>query len=96
MRCRAGSVGALITDLHMPGLGGAELIRRLRAEEASLGKRTPVIVCSGSTITEETPDHLDIDARLVKPVDAALLVWTLKRLGVNAAAASSARAKEPG
>jgi CheY-like chemotaxis protein len=86
-RWRAGGIGALITDLHMPGLGGAELIRRLRAEEAGRATRTPAIVCSGSAVADEIPDGLDIDARLVKPVDAALVVLTLQRLGLRAAAA---------
>jgi len=79
---------ALITDLHIPNLGSIELIAAVRAEEASRRARTPVIVCSGSAFSgADAPfDAALIDARLVKPIEVALLVGTLQQLGVHAKA----------
>lgn len=37
--------GAVITDIEMPGMGGMELIRRLR--EAALTQTVPILVMSG-------------------------------------------------
>ncbi|HEV7264525.1 MAG TPA: response regulator [Falsiroseomonas sp.] len=44
LAARAGPFDALVTDLNMPRLGGAELIRRLRGDRPSL----PVVVLTGS------------------------------------------------
>lgn len=39
-----GALGALVTDLRMPGMGGEDLIRALRADRPGL----PVVVVTGS------------------------------------------------
>lgn len=85
-RWRRGDVRAIVTDLDMPGLPGAELIRRVRAEEAGNGAHTAVVVCSGSMAPAESParDGAALhDAYLVKPVEMAVLTRTLEGLGVR-------------
>ena len=85
-RWRSGGVSALVSDLDMPGMGGLDLIRTLRAEEQSAGKHTAVIVCSGSPVPG-ADGHAEqglYDAYLVKPVDVSTLTDTLQRLGVVA------------
>lgn len=81
---RQGGVSALVTDLDIPGLSGLELIRTLRAEEASTGRRTSVIVCSGSPVPAADAGSATAlyDAYLVKPVDLSTLAATFDRLGV--------------
>jgi len=81
---RRGGVRALVTDLDLPGMGGLELIRTLRAEESDTPRRTPVIVCSGSPVpaADAVPDSAMVDAYLVKPVEVATLADALRRLGV--------------
>lgn len=67
-------------------MGGAQLVRELRADEDGSGSRCAVVVCSGSRV-EEAPgiaDRIDCDAFCVKPVDTSLLIESLARLGVGA------------
>jgi CheY-like chemotaxis protein len=73
---RAQPVRALVTDVHMPGLAGAELIGRL-----CRGKGAPaplIIMCSGSEPDEAV--RPGCDALLRKPVDIEELARTLERL----------------
>jgi two-component system sensor histidine kinase EvgS len=85
-RWRSGGVSALVSDLDMPGMGGLDLIRTLRAEEQAAGSRTAVIVCSGSPVpsADGQAEQGLYDAYLVKPVDVSTLTDTLQRLGVVA------------
>lgn len=86
-RCRRGGVAALITDLQMPGLDGLGLLRRLHAEAAAGLLSLPArVVCSGDSADADAdagPLRDLADARLVKPVDLALLLQTLHALGVQ-------------
>ena len=59
----------LITDLMMPNVDGAELIRHIRALE---GLALPVILITGVP-ESKLPDGLPYDAYLGKPVDHAEL-----------------------
>jgi two-component system, NarL family, sensor histidine kinase EvgS len=87
--CRDHEVRALITDLDMPGLSGLDVIRQVRAHEATVTAqggdperpRLAVVVCSGSPVPDaaEPPLH---DAYLLKPVQIETLSRTLESLGV--------------
>ncbi len=66
----------VITDLMMPNLGGAELIRFLDSQP---GPQTPVILISGVPETRLPPD-LRYDAFVGKPIDHPTLVRLIDRL----------------
>jgi two-component system, chemotaxis family, chemotaxis protein CheY len=73
-------VRAMITDIHMPGMDGFELIRFLR-HDARYGA-TPIIVISADT-DPDTPDRaarLGADAYFSKPFSPAAVRRTLERL----------------
>jgi len=74
---RIDGVDAVITDAHMPGMTGSELVFRIRA----LRPEIPVIMVSGSVEAEMNP--LPDDAatvRLSKPVSPDRLRRELRRL----------------
>jgi two-component system, NarL family, sensor histidine kinase EvgS len=75
---RTGAIGLVITDLNMPGPGGAELMGALRAGPEP---RVPVVVCSGDVPPAASGAEPAWDAWLAKPVDVALLSRTLLRFG---------------
>ncbi|MBP2295419.1 response regulator [Azospirillum rugosum] len=67
----------LLTDLCMPQLGGAELIRQIRARRPGL----PVVVMTGSPppggkdeLQAQDPGQMEI---LIKPLDPANVVRTI-------------------
>lgn len=62
----------VITDLHMPGLDGAELIAQLQSERPDL----PILVISAG-IRVSPPDGVPFVA---KPFDAERLLTTVARL----------------
>ena len=72
----ADSYDLLITDHHMPGLTGFELLKKLRAARMTL----PVILVSGTMPTEELNRHpwLQIEATLLKPYVMAELLEAVK------------------
>ena len=75
-----GGIGAMITDLHMPGMDGFELIARVRAHPGHAG--LPIIVITGST-DPETPERLrngGADAVFAKPYSPALVREKVEQL----------------
>jgi CheY-like chemotaxis protein len=70
-------VNAIITDIRMPRMGGAELVKRVNAA----GKYTPAAVSiSGfSDLTSREAYDLGIEAQLSKPVERKILVSTVRR-----------------
>ena len=50
-----GAPDVLLSDIRMPGGGGYDLIRRVRALPAESGGRTPAIAVSASVGDEEIP-----------------------------------------
>lgn len=66
---------AILLDLLMPGIGGGELLRRIRADSAN--RSTPVIIVS---VLANSPDTkaLGASAILSKPVDRGELIAALK------------------
>ena len=77
---RVGDYALLITDCHMPRLDGYDLVRRLRAHEATHGRtRLPVLALTANALQGERERclALGMDAYLTKPLqlpdlDAAL------------------------
>jgi CheY-like chemotaxis protein len=66
-----GRYAAVLADLHMPGMDGYELTRRLRTAEAdSGGARTPVVAVTANAMRGEEERCLaaGMDAYLAKPV----------------------------
>lgn len=74
---RKNEVNAIITDIRMPGMGGAELVKRVKAE----GKYTPsaVSISGFSDLTSREAFDLGIEAQLSKPVERKILVSTVRR-----------------
>ena len=93
-----GRYAAVLADLHMPGMDGYELTRRLRAAEAEHGStRTPVVAVTANAMRGEEERCLaaGMDAYLAKPVAIDRLRATLERwlpIGDSAAEPSPAPA----
>lgn len=70
-----GMFGCIITDLKMPGIGGLELLRRLRGLDASV----PVIIITSDTdqMTRSRAFEAGADAYLTKPVVSHVLLGHL-------------------
>jgi GAF domain-containing protein/CheY-like chemotaxis protein/HPt (histidine-containing phosphotransfer) domain-containing protein len=90
--------GAVLADLHMPGMDGFALTRRLRAVEAEDGgARTPIVAVTANAMRGEEERCLaaGMDAYLAKPVAIDRLRATLERwlaIGDGPQAAQSAGA----
>ncbi|MGE0876206.1 MAG: response regulator [Burkholderiales bacterium] len=69
---------AILLDLMMPGIGGVEVLKQVRA--ASPNTSTPVIVVSvlSDHTTMDLCKAVGANAYLVKPVERHLLVSTVK------------------
>jgi two-component system chemotaxis response regulator CheY len=73
-------IRALVTDLHMPGMDGFELIDRVRANELHAGM--PIVVITGST-DPHVSDRLrqrSVNAIFAKPYSPALVREKLEQL----------------
>jgi DNA-binding response OmpR family regulator len=66
----------VLLDLHLPGLSGAETLRRIRARRPEL----PVILLTGHACVEEDIER-QVTACLTKPLDLEELLHILGRLG---------------
>ena len=69
--------GCLLLDIHMPGLSGLDLLKKLRAEQEA----TPVILITGrrDRAIEEQAKALGAIALLDKPVPCAALLAALRQ-----------------
>jgi signal transduction histidine kinase len=69
--------GLVLTDVHMPGLGGIELLRRI----VDLYPETAVIVVSGIDRTQRVIDAVRVGAfdYLVKPLELEVLALSVER-----------------
>jgi CheY-like chemotaxis protein len=66
----------VITDLSMPGMGGLEMVRELRADPRT--RHIAIITCSGQ---EERPQpDARVDAMLTKPCPLNLLLNEVQRV----------------
>lgn len=84
---REGGVDAMLLDLHMPGMGGDEALRRIRAGEAG-PPDLPVFIVTADVTREarERLDRLGADRFFAKPVDGPALVNALRARLTGAAA----------
>jgi two-component system sensor histidine kinase EvgS len=97
-RCARGGVAAVITDLHMPGMDGAELLCRLRSAAPAAGAGPLLVLCSGDlsvpdpaapaaaegAVEASNTGARDLaDAHLAKPVDLQALQQVLRQGGVH-------------
>ena len=81
---RAAPYDAILLDLMMPGVGGVEVLRQIRADSAN--RSTPVVIVSvlvkdpetGEPLTEQRAKALGANAILPKPVDRRSLTATLR------------------
>jgi two-component system response regulator CpxR len=72
---RANAYDAIVLDLVMPGIGGTEVLKRIRDDSAS--KSASIVIVSVLAHATETR-ALGADAFLSKPVDGHSLVAALK------------------
>jgi len=79
-RLTTGRYQAAVLDLHMPGLGGDDLLRRYRLLKP--GVRTPIVMLTADVTFDAKSDCAEAgaDAFLTKPVAAETLLSTLERL----------------
>ncbi len=70
----------ILMDLQMPGLGGVEAARRIRAAEREGGAGTPIIAVTAQPLPQyqETWLAAGIDAVMAKPLDRERLQTALK------------------
>ena len=71
---------AILLDLQMPGIGGFEVLKEIRAGSANM--TTPVLIVSvlADQESNERCIALGADGYLVKPVDRRALVYAVKAL----------------
>jgi len=77
---RAQDIRAIVTDLHMPGMDGFELIDRVRADQVHAG--LPIVVITGST-DPHLSDRLrnrGVSAIFAKPYSPAVVREKLEQL----------------
>lgn len=79
--CATDSFDAIITDLHMPGIGGVEVIKQVRAMEAGL-PHTPFIVLTADVTVDARHECLNAGAMavLTKPLVLTQLLSALARI----------------
>jgi two-component system cell cycle sensor histidine kinase/response regulator CckA len=90
---RSGDIALVVTDVVMPQLGGRELVRRLRADGATV----PVLFISGYA-EGATPERMDDTGRsvfLAKPFEIAVFVRVVGELIQGSAVAPGDRAASP-
>jgi two-component system sensor histidine kinase RpfC len=73
---------AVITDLHMPGMSGVDMLRQLRMMEAGGVRRTPVVILSADVTPAAIQACQDAGAWgfLAKPVSTSRLLDTLAQI----------------
>lgn len=85
-RLEQGAFDAVLMDMVLPGIGGVEAIRRIRALPAPHG-RIPIVGISGRAEDEAAARAAGADAFLVKPVAPRALATALLAATRRAAAA---------
>jgi two-component system response regulator len=78
-----GAPALIVLDLHMPKIGGLELLRRLRTAE--LTRRTPVMILSGTKDERDVVASHDLGANrfIAKPLDVTQFAAAARQLGLH-------------
>ncbi len=85
---RSSGAAAVVTDRHMPGIDGTQLLATIAAEAAAGHGEAPFgVLCTGD-VPDANSLPAAVDRVLVKPVAAVALRETLRELGVVAAPAA--------
>jgi two-component system, sensor histidine kinase len=87
-RLAQGGYDAVLMDMVLPGIGGIEVIRRIRAQPAPLG-RMAVVGVSGRDEDERAARQAGADAFLLKPVSPRALATALQEATRRAVSANS-------
>ena len=74
-----GEVDVLLLDVHMPGVGGLETLRRLRARESGAAEM-PICMVSGNAVNERASEEAGANRFLLKPVRVNVLGSVLHEL----------------
>lgn len=80
----------VVVDLHMPGVGGAELVQRVRTDPKLADTKIVVVTGFGGAPDWARLRRLGADAFMVKPVDPDGLVAAVQRLGAASSSATPA------
>ncbi|MDR6990778.1 ATP-binding protein [Luteimonas sp. 3794] len=82
---------AVITDLHMPGADGLDIIRQTRFMEAGRGRRTPFIVLTADATAEarEACIRAGAMAYLTKPIVIERMLEKLAEIALGGAAVAA-------
>ncbi|TAH42478.1 MAG: response regulator [Betaproteobacteria bacterium] len=80
--CRQQGFDAILMDMHLPGMSGAEVGRRIRGDAGSLNATTPIVALTASVSPEDIRHYLDsgMDAVVAKPIRLENLRQTLAEL----------------
>jgi chemotaxis family two-component system response regulator Rcp1 len=77
---RAPQPDLILLDLHLPKVGGREVLAKVKADEKL--KRIPVVVLTGSLAYQEIlqSEKLQIESFLTKPLELVEFIRTVKSL----------------
>jgi DNA-binding NtrC family response regulator len=74
---RAGAIAAVITDLHMPRLEGAELLATVAA---GIDPIPGILITGSGELEDEYANAPGVSAVLIKPIMSRTLLRTLERV----------------
>ncbi|MFP5410449.1 MAG: ATP-binding protein [Gammaproteobacteria bacterium] len=96
--CRQQGFDAILMDMHLPGMSGAEVSRRIRGEAHGLNAGTPIVALTASVAPEDIRHYLDsgMDAVVAKPIRLDNLRQTLTEVLRGQSAPALASAPVPG
>ena len=68
---------AVVLDLKMPGLGGLEVLKRIKAQDLHI----PVILLTGHGSMQEVKEGMALGAfdHLIKPIDISVLIEKIQQ-----------------
>ncbi len=90
---RAGDFDLVLMDIQMPRMDGVAATRRIRAEEAAIGRRrTPILALSANALTHQVEAYLaaGMDGHIAKPIELPKLQAALEGVFQTADIAAAA------